>query len=633
MASRSTRAERERAVALALDGLSPAEIARELKRSRTTILNWLRTAGVSTARIRAERLDARRKQALAEYEASLPHAAATAIAHSLGISPTLMLRWVREAGLPVRPLGHRVWPHQRSNAVERALSGDDLDAIARDAGVGVEIVLRWVREDTDMGSRARHFVHRCEQWREFAAQHRRAPYVFEDRRADSEVGQWGSYMRARKRDGRLSDDEIAALEALPYWQWTVDHTRSRDPIRPLLGDADEHFAMRCGEWTEWVLTHGRLPQIPGRSREENSIARWAVNQRTRYRAGELPAKRAAALSVLPLWQWEVSSVKQFKRGAYGAFLRPVVVGRDQLAREQSAERIKQTHMSFAKRGLWPFHRVPIGYQLAGERPCGLVPSSDAPRVVAAFEARRASPPASLTTLSRRLGMTIAGVRSMLANRVYLGEIHIGENVNHAAHEPIVDRWTFDAVQATFGVHPSAPRKVSGRHAAAPYTSAMLEDLIRCAGCGYAMRFNRRYSRSGDYYICRTNSVREQCRAPATINASRVEPHVAAAAMRELEALHIHASRRTGEYDKLRREAEAWADLTTEEKNGFLRSLIDAVVVKSAGRRNVLAADRVRIFALGTLGDLRYQDGGAPMPFPDRDDERLLGAMIRRPPSM
>jgi hypothetical protein len=43
-------------------------------------------------------------------------------------------------------------------------------------------------------------------------------------------------------------------------------------------------------------------------------------------------------------------------------------------------------------------------------------------------------------------MTPGGVRAILRNRVYVGELRDGDYVNLEAHPPLIDRDTFDAVQ-------------------------------------------------------------------------------------------------------------------------------------------------------------------------------------------
>jgi hypothetical protein len=74
--------------------------------------------------------------------------------------------------------------------------------------------------------------------------------------------------------------------------------------------------------------------------------------------------------------------------------------------------------------------------------------------------------------------TYHGAQLLLASRVVLGEVHHGKLVNLHAHEPIVDRETWHAVQRM---------KVSrGRRAKSDHLLARLK-VLRCGTCGSPLR--------------------------------------------------------------------------------------------------------------------------------------------------
>ena len=353
---------------------------------------------------------------------------------------------------------------------------------------------------------------------------------------------------------------------------------------------------------------------------------------------------------------------------------------DEHQRRDKARMFERLRKSSAEKGVWKFRQVPIGYMLAGERPCGLVPSLDAPKVKAAFAARLRGE--SMLSVAEHLEMTASGARAVLRNRVYLGEIHIGPHVNRESHEPIVDAATFEGVQALRQVRPAK--------GAGPIS--LLAGLARCAGCGHIMAKNM--NQRGGVYVCKFDHSAGRCPDRSAISAPGIERYVAEAARAELEALKINTARRSEGADKLRDDlaraqtelaaflsatsaaglpiesfasgarerqdaidtaqaaldqyqtltplgglfdtgADLWDDLEAHERNQLLRGLIAAVVIRSVGRgAKTPVSHRVRLFAHGTLGDLTYRGGGKPMPvaampFPDADDERLLGVTGRK----
>jgi site-specific DNA recombinase len=108
-------------------------------------------------------------------------------------------------------------------------------------------------------------------------------------------------------------------------------------------------------------------------------------------------------------------------------------------------------------GIWQRRQTPRGYLKSKDRK--LVPDRRADSVRRAFRDFKAG--ASISELARRLRMTTSGVRHLLRNRVYLGELRVGEHVNPTAHPALVDRETFDAVQERLANGPRPARRNRG----------------------------------------------------------------------------------------------------------------------------------------------------------------------------
>lgn len=325
-------------------------------------------------------------------------------------------------------------------------------------------------------------------------------------------------------------------------------------------------------------------------------------------------------------------------------------------------------------GIWPRRQAPRGYRRDERR--RLVTDDRAGDVREAAGDFLAG--TTIRALAGRLAMTSSGVRYMLRNRVYLGEVRVGEHVNPAAHEPILDLATFEAVQAKL-----ADRSRPARSG----PPALLAGLVRCASCGHVM--TRGSSKGGSAYICPAYHSGERCPGPTSIGCSRVEPYVEAIALRELERLQsagsagdaVTAARQQVDIDRaelqayltavaaagigaadaaegmrvrqrrlerseatLRQEMarapqlpqiqggrEVYLSLGQHERNQFLRSLLACVIVRRAGRgRTVAVAERCRVLRYGAdivlPGSTGEVAGGIVPLWENGDGEDLPGVL-------
>jgi site-specific DNA recombinase len=272
-------------------------------------------------------------------------------------------------------------------------------------------------------------------------------------------------------------------------------------------------------------------------------------------------------------------------------------------------------------------------------------------------------------------MTPGGVRALLRNRVYLGELRVGGHVNPAAHRPLV----------TEDVWVAAQRARPPRPARAPEPVALLAGLVRCASCGHVM--SRASSGGRRTYACAQHHSAGACPRPAAITLCTLDDHVAVVALSELAKLRatvvrgdrpLHSARRAVreaeqelaaylegvaaaglspeqyangarrrgraveearerlatllERERTRVDGDplrAWARMDPTQRNRLLRSLIEAVIVTPVGRgRRVPVGERSHVIAHGAGLVNDYRGAGVPLPvqplaIPDRNDPVVL----------
>lgn len=195
----------------------------------------------------------------------------------------------------------------------------------------------------------------------------------------------------------------------------------------------------------------------------------------------------------------------------GRMHRTILLAIAESEREQHAERWAERRRVATEAGIWQRKQAPLGYT-RDPATRKLVPSADADLVREAFIRRAAGE--SYPSLGRFLGMTSGGAWALLRNRVYLGELKVGENINSAAHPPIVSAGLFHAVAGTTGVKPSRP-------GAGP--TSWLAGLARCQSCGFALARNTTGGRVT--FLCKKRHSAGDCPQPAGVSGSRLEGHV------------------------------------------------------------------------------------------------------------
>ena len=108
------------------------------------------------------------------------------------------------------------------------------------------------------------------------------------------VGIWMHHRRSDYSYGRLTEDRIAALEAIPGWAW-------RDVDR----NDQLSFVEAMGLVKEFVRENGRLPTAreTGPDPEVINLGTWVFMKRRQGREGKLLPEQKAGLEEIPGWKW------------------------------------------------------------------------------------------------------------------------------------------------------------------------------------------------------------------------------------------------------------------------------------------------------------------------------------------
>ncbi|MFI4992434.1 MAG: recombinase family protein [Solirubrobacterales bacterium] len=259
------------------------------------------------------------------------------------------------------------------------------------------------------------------------------------------------------------------------------------------------------------------------------------------------------------------------------------------------ERSAEGQARAVARGATPWARVPLGYDRSkgGDSKGELsVNPDEVPIVRRAFEMRAAGE--SVTQIrnmlkSHGIERSHRGVQVMLANRIYLGEIHFGKLVNPVACEPIIEQELFDRVQRM--VIPRGPK---------PKSTRLLARLgvLRCGSCG-ARLSSMKLPKQNDYPIYRCPSTSD-CDHHVTISAEIAEQVIVDRVRAALADVTGRASAAANVQD-----AELALEQTQQALDGAIRAF-DGFDEPSA-RERLLELRKARDSAQTKLDQL----GGAP----------------------
>jgi DNA invertase Pin-like site-specific DNA recombinase len=182
----------------------------------------------------------------------------------------------------------------------------------------------------------------------------------------------------------------------------------------------------------------------------------------------------------------------------GRMMRTILLAVAENERTRAAEGFRAARTSAVERGLHMAGRVPLGYRRGPDR--RLEPDPDtAPIAQGVFE--RAAEGWSAHAIARWVreqgtDFTNTGVRYMLQNRTYRGEVRSGDLMKESAHTALVSEGLW--------------RKCQGRQLKSQRTGR----LAQCANCGRGLRLSTGGNNHRPFYYCRHRHCTERADAVA-----------------------------------------------------------------------------------------------------------------------
>jgi site-specific DNA recombinase len=167
---------------------------------------------------------------------------------------------------------------------------------------------------------------------------------------------------------------------------------------------------------------------------------------------------------------------QFDDSPAGTLLRDTLFRFAQFERDRATEGFRISIDSAVARGIAVMGRVPMGYRRDPDRKLALDPET-APIVVRAFEMRtkgQSHDRIAKWLTEQGYPKNASGVRYLLRNRTYLGEMRSGDAINKNAHPPLISQRLFDQANSRNAKRIVGDGSLTNR--------VLLQGLLTCEGC-------------------------------------------------------------------------------------------------------------------------------------------------------
>ena len=261
-----------------------------------------------------------------------------------------------------------------------------------------------------------------------------------------------------------------------------------------------------------VLEDLELPEPPWKT-----LVVWALDRLSRSLADAVPIferLRDAGCGFICVRQDYLST-----QGAMARFTLNQTILIAQLEREMTSERVKAKMVYIAEKGKIPAGKIPLGYRRKIGVKNEIEPDPETADIVRDIFKTFLAQSVPVVEIKKRYAKYIWGkmqLYRMLRNRIYIGEVEYDGKVYPGRHTPIIDRETFDAVNAMLPGERRAPRP--GRQ----IYKYLLQGLVYCE-CGKKMvPYSVKKSGSTRYFYYKCQDV---LNCKYAVNAERLDAEV------------------------------------------------------------------------------------------------------------
>ena len=304
--------------------------------------------------------------------------------------------------------------------------------------------------------------------------------------------------------------------------------------------------------------------------------------------------------------WTADLGKTSNGTAAQRFVGGVLAEAARFVRDSAAEKARAAQVAAVEQGTWMSPQAPLGYRVGEDRRLEIDPVA-APVVREAFRMRAEE---SATIEEVRLFLrghgierTYGAVSQLLRSRAYLGELRFGDDKtglhNPEAHEPLIERATWERVQQTSA--PRGPKPPSDRLLARA-------KLLRCGACGARMSVTTQTQRGKVYpgYRC---SQHEYCAAHTSISATAIESYLTDALLAHVGALRAEGSPATDALSG----AEGAVEAAERELQAYLEGVQAAGLEPGMWAQGAKQRRETLEAAQSELAKVREQAGLADLP--------------------
>ena len=159
----------------------------------------------------------------------------------------------------------------------------------------LEIIPQWEWGSEEI-KEIKSFDESYDELLQWVLENKRLPSAGSKNPIEKKLGIWSSCQRKNKKNGKLDQERIRKLEAVPLWNWGYKNK----------------FYETYDVLIKWISDNNRLPSQISKDPTEKSLGHWCNNKRHNKKLGKLEDEIIKKLEAIPLWEWGSEEIKEVK---------------------------------------------------------------------------------------------------------------------------------------------------------------------------------------------------------------------------------------------------------------------------------------------------------------------------------